>query len=167
MDYLVVDGVKPWDGRYEFDIVDAELTTREWGWIKRCSGYMPLTVAEGFDGGDPELFACFAVIMLRRAGKIQAAEVEDVFDRIADAPFGATIRVESDSADQTDDQSPPPSSWNGSTASSGEDSATSSASSDDPLNATGMPVSAISEWPRLRSESSPPCTKRAKPRWLA
>ena len=48
MDWLTIKGVPPWDGRYEFDLEDRELTTREWGWIKRWSGYLPLTVAEAF-----------------------------------------------------------------------------------------------------------------------
>ena len=60
LDWLTVAGVKPWDGRYEFDLNGRELTTREWGWIKRHSGYLPLTIDEGFNGADPELFACFA-----------------------------------------------------------------------------------------------------------
>ena len=73
MDYIVVEGVRPYDGRYEFDIAGQELTTREWGWIKRLSGYLPLTVEEGFS--DPELVTVFAAIALRRAGKITVQEV--------------------------------------------------------------------------------------------
>ena len=41
-------GVPPYDGRYDFDLEGRELTTREWGWIKRLSGYLPLTIEEGF-----------------------------------------------------------------------------------------------------------------------
>jgi hypothetical protein len=151
VDYLVITGVKPYDGRYQFDLADSDLTTREWGWIKRLSGYMPVTVEEGFDGGDPELFACFAVIALWRAGKIERAEVEDVFDRVADAPFGAAIRLESGTADQEDDQSPPPPSLNGSESSSGPASSTSSDLSTDPLSGSGTPGSAISGWPSTTS----------------
>jgi hypothetical protein len=43
MDTIVISGVKPYDGRYEFELGD-ELTTREWGWIKRLSGYLPSTL---------------------------------------------------------------------------------------------------------------------------
>ena len=74
MDYLTIEGVKPYDGRYEFDIENHALTTREWGWIKRHSGYLPLTIADGYAGADPELYAVFAVIALCRAGKVDARD---------------------------------------------------------------------------------------------
>ena len=67
MDYIVIEGVRPYDGRYEFDLEGRELTTREWGWIKRLSGYLPLTIEEGLT--DPELITVFACIALRRAGQ--------------------------------------------------------------------------------------------------
>ena len=73
MDYIVIEGVPPYDGRYEFDLEGRELTTREWGWIKRHSGYLPLTIEDGFT--DPELVTVFAAIALRRAGKVEAREV--------------------------------------------------------------------------------------------
>ena len=148
MDWLVIDGVKPWDGRYEFDLTDG-FTTREWGWVKRYSGYMPLTVDEGFAGGDPELFATFAAIALRRAG-IEAEDVEDVYDRFADAPFGSAIRLEGDPVEA--DAGPPPPSSNGNTDSSGAASTTSSDPSTATLPGSGMPVSAISGWPSTPSE---------------
>jgi hypothetical protein len=151
LDWLIIEGVKPWDGRYEFDLLDAELTTREWGWIKRHSGYLPLTVDKGFAGADAELFACFAAIALRRAGRIQAEEVDAVFERIADAPYGSTIRMESDSPAVEDDAGPPASSSNGSAHSSGPASTTSSEISDGPPNGSGMPDSDSSGSPWARS----------------
>ncbi len=96
MDWLTIEGVPPWDGRYEFDIDGRELTTREWGWLKRLAGYMPLTIEDGFNGADPELFAVFAVIALHRAGRVQTGEVPETYERFADAPFGMTVRLESD-----------------------------------------------------------------------
>ena len=94
MDFIVVEGVRPYDGRYEFDLAGQELTTREWGWIKRLSGYLPLTVEEGLS--DPELIVVFAVIALRRAGKVEPKDVPAVFERLSDAPFGAAITMETD-----------------------------------------------------------------------
>jgi hypothetical protein len=161
MDYIVIEGVKPYDGRYEFD-VDG-FTTREWGWIKRLSGYLPLTIDDGFDGGDPELFSCFAAIALRRAGKIENREVAEVYERLIDSPFERAIRLETDEpetelesemseAGQGDASPPPPSlSENGST--SGPSSAPSSERSDDLPRATGMPVSATSESRSMPLES--------------
>lgn len=139
MNWIVVEGVKPWDGRYELDLVDLELTTREWGWIKRLSGYMPLTVDQGFKGGDAELFAVFAAIALRRAGRVDTRDVPDVFDRLVDAPFGTTIRLESDSAeDEAEDDADPPGSSTGNTPSSGDGSPTSSETSAHPPNGSGI-----------------------------
>lgn len=109
MDFIVIEGVPPYDGRHEFDIAGQDFTTREWGWLKRLSGYLPMTVDEGFRGGDPELFCAFAVIALHRANKVAAADVPDVFARLTDSPFVTTIRLESDTADDAEEPEPDPS----------------------------------------------------------
>ena len=145
MDWVIVDGVRPYDGRYLFDIEGRELTTREWGWIKRLSGYLPLTLEEGFRGGDPELFAAFAVIALRRDGKIDAREAPAVFERIVDAPFGSTIRMETDTdQEQEDDAGPPLPSSTAKPSTSGGGSRTSSETSDETPAVTGTPASELS-----------------------
>ena len=114
MNWITIVGVRPYDGRYEFDLGNQELTTREWGWIKRHTGYLPLTLEEEFRGSDPELYAIFAVIAIRRAGKIDQGEVPALFERICDAPFGATIRMEfDDDVEEEDADSPPPESSTG------------------------------------------------------
>jgi hypothetical protein len=105
MGSIVIAGVAPYDGRYDLDLEQRELTTREWGWIKRLSGYLPLTVEDGF--GDPELITALAAIALRRAGKIQADEVPAVFDRLADAPFGAAITLDLGQQEDADPADPP------------------------------------------------------------
>jgi hypothetical protein len=135
MDQMVVDGVKPWDGRYQFDVAYQELTTREWGWVKRLTGYMPLTIEQGLAGADPELLAVFAAIALRRAGKITADEVPAVYERFVDLPPGVA-RYETEPAEDGD-AGPPAGSSNGSSSTSGDDSPTSSASSDATTPATG------------------------------
>ena len=65
-DHLVIDGVPGYDGRYEFDLVASAFTTREWGWIKKYSGYLPLTFTDGWKGADAELMSVFAIIALVR-----------------------------------------------------------------------------------------------------
>jgi hypothetical protein len=122
---IVIAGVKPYDGRYQLDF-DDDLTTREWGWIKRLAGYMPFTLEEGGAGGDPELACIFAAIALRRAGRVEASEVPAVFDRLADAPFGSAITIEADEEKPEDDAGPPGRSSNENGASSGDASQTSS-----------------------------------------
>jgi hypothetical protein len=124
--YMSITGISPYDGRYEFD-PDRDFTTREWGWIKTMSGYLPLTIGDGFEGGDPELFAALAVVCLHRDGKVDQRQVKDVFERILDAPFGTTLRVEGDLDEDTDegDAGPPVSKLNGNEPTSGDASATS------------------------------------------
>jgi hypothetical protein len=145
IDWIVITGVRPYDGRYEFDLADQEPTTREWGWIKRLSGYLPVGIGDGLEGADPELFCVFAAIALKRAGKITQQEVEAVFNRLADAPFPAAVRLESDELEDAEgDAGPPPSSSNGSSSTSGDSSTTSSESSDSDPSPTGTPASATS-----------------------
>src|SRR3954469_19473391 len=88
---LTVTGVKPYDGSYELEL-EQELTTREWGWIKRLAGYLPLAVTDDAFG-DPELACVLTVIAMRRTGRIAPGEAPAVFDRLADAPFGSAITV--------------------------------------------------------------------------
>jgi hypothetical protein len=151
MDWIVVKGVKPWDGRYQLDLDGFELTTREWGFIKRLTGYLPLTVDEGFQGGDPELFAALAAIALRRAGRVDNTQVAEVYERIADAPAGGTVRLESDRPPVEEDDAGPPAVSTGSSGSaSGDGSTTSSETSPPTRNGSGIPASAGSEsqWAR-------------------
>jgi hypothetical protein len=72
-----------WDGEYDLD-TDQAWTTREWGWIKKLSGYMPLTVGEGLAGDDPELFVAVGVIALVRDHKIGRDEALPVAEEIMD-----------------------------------------------------------------------------------
>jgi hypothetical protein len=107
-DLIVISGVHPWDGEYEFDIGGHPLTTKEWGWIKRLAGYLPDTVDEGLT--DPETITVFAAIALRRAGKIDDRDVADTFDELADQPFGKgkiVLKVDREARKAEDEASPP------------------------------------------------------------
>ena len=150
MDYIVLEQVPPYDGRYEWDLEGRELTTREWGWIKRLAGYLPLNIEDGL--GDPELIAVFAAIALRRAGKVEANEVPQAFERLSDAPFdGPGSRLETDTVEEGDADSPPPSSSSSNGATSGPGSPTSSEPSTATPAASGTPGSATSTSARLTS----------------
>jgi hypothetical protein len=154
MDWIVIEGVPPYDGRWQFDLDTQELTTREWGWIKRLSGYLPLTVEEGLS--DPELIVVFACIALRRAGKATPAEVPDVFERLSDAPFGSAITMETDTKEEVAEKAgPPASSSSGNADGSGDGSTKSSEISPPTPSVSGMPVSDISESARPTLVSSP------------
>jgi hypothetical protein len=152
MDAIVISGVPPWDGEYDFDLNGAELTTREWGWIKRLTGYLPMTVGDGFDGGDPELFSCFAVIALHRVGRIQPTEAQMVFDRIADAPFGSTVTLKIGDQDEAEgDAGPPDLSSTSSADISGDGSPPSSEIWPSRRNGSGIHESDTSVLPPTRS----------------
>lgn len=143
MDWIVIDSIPPYDGRYQLDLAGDQFTTREWGWVKRLAGYLPGNLEDGLTGMDPELICAFATIALHRAGKVQARDVPDVFERITDAPFGSTIRLETDRAEigqeeDADPPSPPSSSGNGS--SSGPGSTKSSETSPATPARSGIPA---------------------------
>ncbi len=91
-DAIVITGVQPFDGSYDLDLETAPFTTLEWRWIKQTAGYMPATVANGFEGGDPDLIVALAVIAMHRAGKIRKDDVLRTAEQLADVPVdGASI----------------------------------------------------------------------------
>jgi hypothetical protein len=141
-DWIVVSGMQPYDGRYELDLDEAPFTTREWGFIKRHAGYLPIALdADAFT--DPELIVVLAIIAIRRSGKIETAEIPALWERFADAPFGSVITLEP-GEESSDADSPPSASSNGKRDTSGDSSPTGSVSSGDGPNRTGSPGSATS-----------------------
>jgi hypothetical protein len=121
---VTLKGVAPYDGRYQLDLDETELTNREWGWIKRYSGYLPAALEDALRGGDAEFWCAFALILLRRAGKIDTSDAPAVFELLEDAPY-AGVAVEINAAEE-DDAGPPEPSLNGNETSSGAGSPTSS-----------------------------------------
>jgi hypothetical protein len=152
VEWVEITGVRRWDGRYRFDIAENPPTTREWGWIKRMSGYLPMTLEDGFRGGDPELVCAFAVIALRRAGRIENDDAQRVFDELQDASFGSKIRIDSDTEPVEGEETvpDPTGSSNGNTSSSGTDSTTSSETSPATPASSGTPAPATSASPSKR-----------------
>ena len=142
MYWMVVDGVKPYDGRYE---IDFEFTTQELGWIKRHAGYLPAEIEDAFRGIDAELLCVFAVIGMRRAGKVDKRDVADVFERLSEAKFGS-MSFEADPEEEDGVvSSPPQRSSSGPTGTSGPGSTTSSETSEDAQSFSGMPGSGSAE----------------------
>lgn len=96
----IVLNTPKYKGEYDFDIEEHPLTALEWRWVKKISGYLPLTLAEGLQGADPDLFVAFAVVALHRAGQIQKQDALQVADVLADSPFdGAAITFIGEEAD--------------------------------------------------------------------
>jgi hypothetical protein len=145
MSRMIIAGARPYDGAYEIDF-DREFSAREWGWIKRFAGYLPVDVDDR-TFGDPELACVLAVIAMHRAGRIQPAEAPAAFEKLEDAPFGSAITIETEpepeSREEPDDRPPPPSS-SGNGVTSGAGLPTSSATPPSPPNVIGIRGSDIS-----------------------
>ena len=151
MDYIVIEGTSPWQGRYEFDLAESvdTFTIREWGWIKKLSGYLPVNVGEGLGGADAELIGTLAVIALERNGQIDKRNVPDTFERLIDSPYTA-VRIEFGDVEEGDARPPETKpSENGTT--SGPDSQTTSVTLPPTPQASGSPPSATSTSPRTPS----------------
>jgi hypothetical protein len=144
MDRLVITGARPYDGTYEFDW--GQLTAREWGWLKRFAGVMPVGFEDAIRGGDAEMIVTLAVVALHRAGKIQTAEVPDIYERLADIGFmeDLQIRLEIGDRESEDDAGPPPANSSSSNGSSSPSGRTSSEESPTIPAGTGVPLSATS-----------------------
>lgn len=131
-DRIVISDARRYDGEYDFDLADESLTTLEWRWVKKISGYLPLTIGEGWVGGDPDLFLAFAVIAMRRAGKIGKEDALVAAEQLED---GATIRFV---GDEVPDADPPQAPETGkSNGDSGEPSSPTSAPPGQTPSATG------------------------------
>jgi hypothetical protein len=145
-DWVTVTGVRPYDGRYEIDILEQPLTTREWGWIKKHAGYLPATLGEDWLG-DPEFIAVLAVIALRRNDRIENREVPAVLEKFQDAPFGTAITIEVGERDEVyeGDAGPPPSRTSSNGSSTGHGSTTITETSESPPAPTGPLPLGISE----------------------
>lgn len=141
--------ISPYEGEYEFDFDDA-FTTLEWRWIKKTSGYMPLTINEGMKGGDPDVFVALAVIAMFREGKVDEQNALEVAAELAKAPFdGVAIRVVEDEVEDVPlSASVSPASNGESTTSSGDGSTTGSETSETDPTVIGTPPSdtSVSEW---------------------
>jgi hypothetical protein len=150
---ITLTNVQPYDGRYDIDLAEAELTNREFGWIKRFAGVLPATIGDALVGGDAEFWCAVAVIALRRAGRIGPADAPAVFEKLNDAGYG-DVAVQITPGEEEDAAAGPPVlSSTSSGSSSGDGSPTSSETRDGPLSPTGSPASDTSESPRLRSAS--------------
>lgn len=83
---IIIQGFRGYDGDYELD-TERAFNAREWRWIKKISGYLPLNVQEGFAGRDPDLFIALAVIALCRDRKIDREDGIQVADVMAEEPL--------------------------------------------------------------------------------
>ena len=108
MSKVKLSGVGRFDGEYDLGDDDRPFNGREWHWIKNISGYMPLTISEGFAGRDPDLFIALAVIAMCRAGKIRRVSALAVAEELLEAPYEGmnTIDLIGDVTEE-DDEIPP------------------------------------------------------------
>jgi hypothetical protein len=147
MKSIVVSGIPPYDGRYPLYTTD-EFNRREWGWMKRLAEYLPVDFMDEEQRGlgDPEFLSVVLIVALHRAGKIETAEVPQVWERLADFNMFECLVIHAD-VEEEEEQLPPTSgtSSNGSPVSSGLVSPTNSGISGSSPSAPGSPPSATSE----------------------
>jgi hypothetical protein len=61
---------------------------------------MPMTIADGFEGDDPDLYVALAVISMTRAGKVERTRMMDVADELSEVPFdNASITIVGDTVE--------------------------------------------------------------------
>jgi hypothetical protein len=127
-DWLTITGVKPYDGRYEWNIAAMDYTTREWIWIKQYAKVQPADYFDELRKLDAALVLILAAIMLRRAGKVDTVDIQSVWDRFQDVNFGSHIQIEPGDHEPEEDDAdgPPPASSSSNGSSSGIDGAASS-----------------------------------------
>src|SRR5262245_11312430 len=130
MDWFVVEGLAPYEGRYPWDLIVPNLTVREWTWVQELAGVYPATYLERAGAADARLMAVLVVLAIRRAGTIGNDGVEQLVERLKDVTLDDNIRFELGDPDtQEDDAGPPPTSSSSNGGSSGEPSTTPSESS--------------------------------------
>jgi hypothetical protein len=113
---VIITGVPPWDGRYDFD--DFGLTNRELFRVKVVSeGIRASELIEALDANDTAAYVGFAVAIMERHGK--NVDPKDLWD----APVGS-ISIDLGTADDADPPTPIATAEgsSGSDASSGPDS---------------------------------------------
>lgn len=103
-----LNGTGRFDGEYDLGDNDRVFNGREWHWIKKISGYMPLTISEGFAGRDPDLFVALAVIAMCRAGKIRRESALDVAEQLLEVPYEGSNTIDLIGDDVEDDDENPP-----------------------------------------------------------
>lgn len=136
----IVINVKPYQGEYLFDIGEEPLTVLEWRWVKKLSGYLPMTIDDGLRGGDPDLFLAFAVVALTRAGKVDQRSALEAADTLAQAPFDGTA-IQYVAVEEEGDADGPPAVTEEPPTSSGTSSASTSENSENGPSSTGHPDS--------------------------
>jgi hypothetical protein len=145
MDQIVIEGVPPYDGRYDFDVFSAGhgFQGYELSWLKRYSGYLVVDIDDKAFG-DHEVIIVLALIALCRAGKVSEQEVPVLFDRFQHTEFAGMIKMELGEREAESDAGPPPSSSSVNGGSSGAGSPPSSETSQPTLVTGGTPGSATS-----------------------
>ena len=96
---LTLEGVPPWDGRYDFP--DFGFTNRELFEIKKLSGIRAGELVEALDANDTAAFVGVAVVVLGRHGK--TIDPDDLWN----APVGSIV-LEIVADDDAGPPTPPP-----------------------------------------------------------
>jgi len=103
MPKLVLEGMSPYDGEYEFD-TERPLNAREWRWVKVLSGHTPRTFNDALSDIDPDVYLAVAVIAMCRASRISREDFQKVADELAEMPFSlSSITLVGDEVEDADE----------------------------------------------------------------
>ncbi len=102
MPILKIEGVPPLDGDYDLDI--ETFTNRELHIIKQEAGVRAGEIADAFGAGDNDLLVAITLIVLRRAGKGEVAQLRDL---VWDAPAGS-VTLDLTEEEQAEEDAVPP-----------------------------------------------------------
>ncbi len=114
MNHVVIEGIPPWDGRYQFD--DFSFTNRELYDIKKICGIRAAELIEALDSNDTSAYVAVAQVVLAKNGT--NVDIDDLWN----AKVGS-ITIELGAPDDAVPPTPP--------ASGNEPSSTEISSGDD------------------------------------
>lgn len=152
---VTIEGSRRHDGDHELAL--GLMTPRDYGLIKRLTGYMPADVPDGIGGYDLELVCAIAVVALRKNGRVAGddgdTEARQVYDELIDMTPPNRVRLDlgEDEEAGEDDAGPPLTSSAESGDTPGPDSKTSSETSPTRPGHGGTPASGSLESGLLRS----------------
>ncbi len=98
VNYVVIDGIPPWDGRYGFD--DFSFTNRELYEIKKVCGIRAAELIEALDANDTSAYVAVASVVMVKNGTL--VDLDDLWN----AKVGS-ITIELGAVDDADPPTTP------------------------------------------------------------
>lgn len=84
---------RPLAGEYNLDVRERPFNADEWRVVKNISGYLPMTMAEGLVGLDPDLIIAWACIAMARSGKVKLTAAPLIATMLQKEPWDGSAIV--------------------------------------------------------------------------